>query len=145
MVWFGQSSESGKPVKFVDLNRGFQIFLSKVPVEGRTDGLVHDRDGEKRTLYSLRHSYATMRLERGDVKIHDLALNMGCTVQQIERHYSHVLTTNKRAEITKIKPKARAKAEPLAETGSDFAMEALRRYKAGELSEAAFMEIIRLK
>jgi integrase len=146
LVWFGQSSEAGKPVKFVDLNRGFQIFLSKVPVEGRTDGLVHDRDGEKRTLYSLRHSYATMRLERGDVKIHDLALNMGCTVQQIERHYSHVLTTQRRAEITKIKPKARAKVEtPVVEAGSDFAMEALRRYKAGELSEAAFMEIIRLK
>lgn len=146
LVWFGQSSEAGKPVKFVDLNRGFQIFLSKVPVEGRTDGLVHDRDGQKRTLYSLRHTYATMRLERGDVKIHDLALNMGCTVQQIERHYSHVLTTQRRAEITKIKPKARAKADvPVVEAGSDFAAEALRRYRAGELSEAAFMEIIRLK
>ena len=145
LVWFGQSIADGKPKKFVDLNRGFQIFLSKVPVDERTDGLVHDRDGEKRTLYSLRHTYATIRLERGDVKIHDLALNMGCSVQQIERHYSHVLTTNKRAEITNIKPKARAKVEPVVEAGSDFAAEALRRYRAGELSEAAFMEIIRLK
>jgi integrase len=146
LVWFGQRTEDGKPQKFVDLNRGFQIFLSKVPVEGRTDGLVHDRDGEKRTLYSLRHSYATMRLERGDVSIHDLALNMGCTVQQIERHYSHVLTTQRRAEITKIKPKARPKSEAtVVEAGSDFAAEALRRYRAGELSEAAFMEIIRFK
>jgi hypothetical protein len=71
---------------------------------------------------------------------------MGCTVQQIERHYSHVLTTQRRAEITKIKPKARPKSKAtFVGAGSDFAAEALRRYRAGELSEAAFMEIIRLK
>ena len=55
-------------------------------------------------------------------------------------------TQVKRAEITKIKPKARPKSDvPVVEAGSDFAAQALRRYRAGELSEAAFMEIIRLK
>jgi hypothetical protein len=56
------------------------------------------------------------------------------------------LTTQRRAEITKIKPKARSKSKAtFVEAGSDFAAEALRRYRAGELSEAAFMEIIKLK
>jgi len=144
-VWFGQSSSDGKAEKFVDLNRSFQMFLSRVPVEGQKDGMLYDRDGEKRTLYSLRHTYATMRLEKGDVNIHDLALNMGCTVQQIERHYSHVLTAKRRAEITKVKKPVKAKDAPAVEPSSDFAAEAMRRYRAGELSEAAFLEIIRLK
>jgi integrase len=144
-VWFGQSGVDGKAEKFVDLNRSFQNFLRRVPVEGQEEGMLYDRDGEKRTLYSLRHTYATMRLEKGDVNIHDLALNMGCTVQQIERHYSHVLTAKRRAEITKVKKPVKRKDAPVVETGNDFAAEALRRYRAGELSEAAFFEIIRLK
>lgn len=144
-IWFGQSTADGRAEKFVDLNRSFQTFLSRIPVEGRTDGLLCDRDGDKRTLYSLRHTYATMRLEKGDVNIHDLALNMGCTVQQIERHYSHVLPSKRRGEITKVKKPTNVTARPTKDVGSDFAVEAMRRYRAGELSEAAFLEIIRLE
>jgi hypothetical protein len=31
-----------------------------------------------------------MRLEKGDVSIYDLSMNMGCKVKQIENHYSHL-------------------------------------------------------
>lgn len=48
----------------------------------RTDG-----SGQNRTLYSLRHTYATFALARG-VDIHTLARQMGTSVGMIERHYS---------------------------------------------------------
>jgi integrase len=48
----------------------------------RTDG-----GGQNRTLYSLRHTYATFALARG-VDIHTLARQMGTSVGMIERHYS---------------------------------------------------------
>ena len=46
-----------------------------------------DGSGQSRTLYSLRHSYATFALARG-VDIHTLARQMGTSVGMIERHYS---------------------------------------------------------
>ncbi|WP_286226802.1 MULTISPECIES: tyrosine-type recombinase/integrase [unclassified Polynucleobacter] len=48
----------------------------------RTDG-----SGQNRTLYSLRHTYATLALAKG-VDIHTLARQMGTSVGMIERHYS---------------------------------------------------------
>ena len=50
-------------------------------------GLFKDAAGKNRTLYSLRHTYATFRLEEG-VDIHTLAKQMGTSVGMIERHYS---------------------------------------------------------
>ena len=99
--------------KFVDLYRGFQIFLKPLPYNERVDGLLYDKDGDKRSLYSLRHTFATLRLEKGDVSIYDLAMNMGCKVAQIENHYSHVLTQQRRHEITKTKRKSAAVVEDL--------------------------------
>jgi len=46
-----------------------------------------DGSGQNRTLYSLRHTYATFALARG-VDIHTLARQMGTSVGMIERHYS---------------------------------------------------------
>ncbi len=53
-------------------------------------GLRNDRDGDRRSSYCLRHTYATKRLEKGDVGVYDLSINMGSEVKQIEIHYSHV-------------------------------------------------------
>ena len=50
-------------------------------------GLFKDAAGKNRVLYSLRHTYATFRLEEG-VDIHTLAKQMGTSVGMIERHYS---------------------------------------------------------
>ena len=49
-------------------------------------------DGENRTLYSLRHTYATMRIN--EVPVYQLAVNMGTSVEMIEKYYSHARTTD---------------------------------------------------
>jgi integrase len=45
--------------------------------------------GKERSLYSLRHYYATQKLLQG-VAIHDLARQMGTSAIMIEKHYSHM-------------------------------------------------------
>ena len=50
-------------------------------------GLYKDATGKNRTLYSLRHTYATFALAEG-VDIHTLARQMGTSTFMIERHYS---------------------------------------------------------
>lgn len=53
----------------------------------RGSGLALDTAGRNRTLYSLRHTYATFALADG-VPIHTLAKQMGKSVGMIERNYS---------------------------------------------------------
>jgi len=55
-------------------------------------GLLEDGAGQTRTLYSLRHTYATQSLARG-IDIHTLAKQMGTSVGMIERHYSKMTAT----------------------------------------------------
>ena len=50
-------------------------------------GLFKDATGKNRTLYSLRHTYATFALAEG-IDIHTLARQMGTSTLMIERHYS---------------------------------------------------------
>jgi integrase len=45
--------------------------------------------GKERSLYSLRHYYATQRLLEG-IPIHDLAEQMSTSVLMITKHYSHL-------------------------------------------------------
>jgi integrase len=45
-------------------------------------------EGQKRTLYCLRHTYATMELLTKGIDIHILAKQMGNSTAVIERHYS---------------------------------------------------------
>lgn len=75
---------NGEPVATFGV--GFGRLLEKTK-------LVTDLDGTKRTIYSLRHTYATFRLEAG-VSIHWLAENMGTSVQMIEKHYAHTRVSN---------------------------------------------------
>jgi integrase len=49
--------------------------------------LLKDEAGRNRSLYSLRHTYATFALAEG-VDIHTLARQMGTSTLMIERHYS---------------------------------------------------------
>jgi integrase len=51
--------------------------------------LMYDSGGQRRTLYSLRHTYATRALAKG-VDIHTLARQMGTSVLMIEKHYSKI-------------------------------------------------------
>ena len=144
-VWFGQKKDAnGKPKQITDLNKSFQSYLRAIEFDGRKDGLLNDRDGDRRSLYSLRHTYATLRLEKGDVSIYDLSLNMGCKVKQIETHYSYVASKNRRQQITKTK---RGKNHAV-DAGQDAAMqddvfmaEAIRRLNAGKLSDEEFLAL----
>jgi integrase len=55
-------------------------------------GLRKDNEGRYRTLYSLRHTYATMRINR--VPVYQLAVNMGTSIEMIEQFYSHARTAD---------------------------------------------------
>lgn len=48
---------------------------------------------QKRTLYSLRHTYATLALMDDAVDIHTLARQMGTSVGMLEKHYSKLTAT----------------------------------------------------
>jgi hypothetical protein len=48
-----------------------------------------DKDGRPRSLYSLRHYYATQRVLEG-MSFGLLAKQMGTSILMIERHYSHL-------------------------------------------------------
>lgn len=52
--------------------------------------LLKDRFGKERTIYSLRHTYATFRIRYGGVKFDALASNMGTSPSVIFRHYRHI-------------------------------------------------------
>ena len=58
----------------------------------RDCGLMKGDDGQNRTLYSLRHTYATLELLDG-TDIHTLAKQMGNSAAMIERHYSKLTAT----------------------------------------------------
>jgi integrase len=52
-----------------------------------TDLLIGTASERPRTLYSLRHTYATLELYKGR-NIHQLARQMGTSVAMLEKHYS---------------------------------------------------------
>ncbi len=59
----------------------------------RDSGLLLDAEGQTRTLYSLRHTYATLALLDGAADIHTLSKQMGNSAAMIERHYSKLTAT----------------------------------------------------
>jgi len=59
----------------------------------RDSGLAMSQDGQMRTLYSLRHTYATLELLENKTDIHTLAKQMGNSAAMIERHYSKLTPT----------------------------------------------------
>ena len=63
-------------------------------------GVETDSHGNRRTIYSLRHTYATFRLQEG---VHQfiLAKNMGTSTAMLEKHYGHTSNVASAAELTK--------------------------------------------
>ncbi len=59
----------------------------------RDSGLLKGKEGQTRTLYSLRHTYATLELLENGTDIHTLAKQMGNSAVMIERHYSKLTAT----------------------------------------------------
>ena len=60
--------------------------------------VARDEDGNKRCLGSLRIFYATQRLKNG-VDIYDLAVQMGTSLQMIEKTYSRVIAQMRAGQI----------------------------------------------
>lgn len=76
-------------------------------------GLKLDRDGNRRTAYSLRHTYICLRLMEG-ADIYQVAKNCRTSVEMIERHYAaHLKHTLDAAAINVRKPRrTRKKRRP---------------------------------
>ncbi|WP_299293927.1 hypothetical protein [uncultured Tateyamaria sp.] len=68
-------------------------------------GLKFDRQGNRRTLYSLRHSYISFRLLEG-ADIYQIAKNCRTSVEMIEKHYAvHLKNSLDAAAINVRKPR----------------------------------------
>jgi integrase len=68
-----------------------------------------DREGNKRTIYSLRHTYTTFRLYEG-VDHYALAKNMGTSVEMIEKFYGHTSNLRQVGELTKSSNRAKVES-----------------------------------
>jgi integrase len=79
--------------------------------------LKFDREGNRRTAYSLRHTYISMRLMEG-ADIYQIAKNCRTSVEMIEKYYaSHIKTRLDAAAINVRRPKRppKVKADNKAE------------------------------
>ena len=82
----------------VDHKKQFNRILEK-------EGLKLDRQGNRRTLYSLRHSYISFRLLEG-ADIYQIAKNCRTSVEMIEKHYAvHLKNSLDAAAINVRKPR----------------------------------------
>ena len=75
-----------------ELSRNFTALLKEI-------GLYDNPDGA-RSLYSLRHSYITFKLEE-KMEIYALAKQCGNSIEMIQRFYSHVSAADFAADIVK--------------------------------------------
>jgi integrase len=89
---------------FPDYNRDL---FNKILEE---ENLKFDRDGQRRTAYSLRHTYISMRLMEG-ANIHQIANNCRTSVQMIEQFYAaHIKDRIDASAINVMRPKAARRA-----------------------------------
>ena len=100
-----ETSKKTKPTSddYVFCNRdGSPVGSFKKSFESllKSAGVETDSHGNKRTIYSLRHTYATFRLQEG---VHQfiLAKNMGTSTAMLEKHYGHTSNVTSAAELTK--------------------------------------------
>ncbi len=80
---------TNEEVNYDRLGKQFVTLLKRCPYKGRKDGLYRTSNNNTRSLYSLRHTYATFRLKEGMTE-GDLSRNMGCSIKMIEEHYGHI-------------------------------------------------------
>ena len=81
---------SGNRVTTDALRGSFKDFLVK-------HNMRYGADGKPRALYSMRHTYATLALIEGR-DIHKLAVQMGTSVEMLEKYYSKVSARHNAAE-----------------------------------------------
>ena len=79
--------------------KGFNALITEA-------GIEFDDHGQRRVIYSLRHTYATFRLHEG-VNHYTLARNMGTSVKMLEAFYGHTSNRAMASELTKTRAKRR--------------------------------------
>jgi len=96
----GQKPDKGEYVithpdgtKIHSFKKGFSTFL-------KSCDLLEDQEGNRHTLYSLRHTYGVFRISE-EVNQYLLATNMGTSVQMLHKHYLKLTPETHAAEITK--------------------------------------------
>lgn len=85
-------TQDGKRPAHERLIKSFKIFLKQFD-------LLMDKEGQTRSLYSLRHTYATSQLRRG-ISWDDLAIQMGTSRVMLERHYSKFKVEDRAADFS---------------------------------------------
>lgn len=101
---------------------GTEVRTFKKSFAALTKGAKVEKDGfgQTRTVYSLRHTYATFRLHEG-VNHYALAKNMGTSVAMLERYYGHTSNVTAADELTKRKQRfGNEAARPKAKKTSAF-------------------------
>jgi integrase len=79
--------------KLGDPAQGFKALLKLARI-------THDPYGDPYTIYSLRHFYATNRLEAG-ISDFIIGMNMGTSAEMLRRYYGHVRSAAARKELDK--------------------------------------------
>lgn len=82
-------------------------------------GVDQKKNGVNRTIYSLRHLYATARLSK-EASPFLLARQMGTSVEMLEKHYGQTVTTTLAAQITKSNPANIDVESPFASPFGDY-------------------------
>ena len=108
-LWKYRKDETGKDPQSSEFvfchNNGKQILSFKKGFQRVLEecGILYGSDNKKRVPYSLRHTYATMRIAEG-VSVYQLASNMGTSVEMIELYYGKKRTRDPKnvSEITKM-------------------------------------------
>jgi integrase len=116
--------------KICDVSVSFKNFLTKI-------GLLKRSDNKNRTLYSLRHSYATMRLEDG-AEVYNVAKNIGTSVKMIEQHYGHVQISRIGKDLNKRKNTANTEQAKDIEMASTL----IGQMKRGELDVESVAKVL---
>ena len=86
--WLFRMLDGNRVITLIDQ---FKIYLQHINTE-------KNRYGERYTLYSLRHFYASRMLEK-NVPVFDIARNMGTSVQNIELYYGRSVTALNKATM----------------------------------------------
>ena len=94
--------------KVGSLRKSFDAWMEEAEV-------IRDKDGYKRCLGSLRIFYATQRLLKSEnLDLYDLALQMGTSVQMLQKTYSRLTARLKAHKIKRRKPKQEEKTRTKA-------------------------------
>jgi integrase len=106
VTWLGGRETSQLRLRFGDLLR--------------KSGLAKDADGNQLSAYSLRHTYCVRKLRQG-VPVYSVALNMGTSIEMIEKHYGMIINTDVMKSINR---KLELAGKAFNDNDRDFAAEA---------------------